>query len=56
MTVSVGDLAAQIDHLPDTARILVEGRDGSQYEVVRVMTVGTATDDPGLIVQVERVR
>jgi len=38
------------------AQMLVEMYDGSQYEVRRVRAIGTATDDPGLIINVERVR
>jgi hypothetical protein len=54
--VAVGALRAQIERLPDEAQILVEARDGSQYDVRRVRAIGTATDDPGLVITVERVR
>ena len=54
--ITVGELRTEIDRLPDTAPVLVEMRDGSQYDVRKVRAIGTATDDPGLVFLIERYR
>jgi hypothetical protein len=51
---TIGDVAKQLKQVQD--RIILEDRYGRRWMVTSVDAIGTQTDDPGLIMKVERDR
>ena len=52
-SLSVRDIQDEIAKLPGHAAILVEDEFGRKYDAVRFWAIGTATEDPGLIIKIE---
>ena len=48
--MTLAELAAGLDE--HAGRIIVEGANGAQHRVARVLVIGAKTDDPGLIIRV----
>lgn len=57
--MTVGQLRGFLEQLPDDAGIIVETRTGEPFyltcSVVAAFTIGTSTDDPGLVLRAEPV-
>jgi hypothetical protein len=52
----LNELLQAINDLPTlTADVLLEDDEGGRYDLVRSLTVGAKTDDPGLVLKIRRI-
>lgn len=51
----IWELRAALDILPPNAGVLVEDDLGWRYEITRVRAIGTATNDPGLVLTIRQL-
>ena len=54
-SLTVRELLEVATPLPLTAGVLLEDQYGRKYEVAHAYTIGTKTDDPGLIIKIRNL-
>lgn len=52
IVADVGAIRKAIEHLPDSAGVLLEDNHGTKYEATHVWAIGKNTDAPGLILSI----
>lgn len=59
MTITVGELRAATNGLPDDAPLIGEaflgGAFGTKFDVETAFTIGTKTDNPGLVLRLRQI-